>query len=58
MLVRSYYQYELGSQCTIVTVEYIFVYTVQERDPDGDEKLSYEQLRDIFRIYEVESSSD
>ena len=34
------------------------VYTVQERDPDGDEKLSYEQLRDIFRIYEVESSSD
>ena len=26
---------------------------VQDRDSDGNEKISYESLRDIYRLYEV-----
>ena len=27
---------------------------IQERDPDGDEKIGFDQLKDIYRIYEVD----
>jgi len=30
----------------------------QERDPDGDEKIEFEQLKDIYRIYEVDFDED
>ena len=30
---------------------------VQDRDSDGNEKISYESLRDIYRIYEVNDNS-
>jgi len=30
----------------------------QERDPDGDEKIGFDQLKDIYRIYEVEFDED
>ena len=26
---------------------------IQDRDPDGNDKISYENFRDIYRIYEV-----
>ena len=30
---------------------------IQDRDSDGNEKISYESLRDIYRIYEVNDST-